>query len=178
VGPACAVTVAIPKDWSYKPDLSVVGPRGEAVAITVSRPTLVNSKQYEAFLDPDTCQEYTESWDVPFLVYTITPHPAWPAHGKLRVRLQNYIIGDFRASDAESSCAAPVSPQMGMCGSGGPAPVEGCPKTTSSPTSPSSPPLDLDTVGGCSVASGGQSTALLSILLLGLVVLARRRANG
>ena len=170
VTPACPILLAVPAQ-GYEVDLGTVALSwsGGVIAVDVSAPSPVTVQQSEAFIDPATCEEYTESWDIEFLIYTLTPREELPRDETIQILVGGNAASDFKVSETATYCPDTLTPTVGMCGSGGPAPVEGC----------DWPPLSSGGEeageGGCSMAGRGPSSPLLLLPLVALVPLVRRR---
>ena len=174
---ACPILIAVPTQ-GYAVDLGTValGWSGGVIAVDLSAPTKVTVQQSEAFIDPETCDEYTESWDIEFLTYTLTPREALPRDETIQILVGGDAVGDFKVSETATYCNDTLTPTVGMCGSGGPAPVEGCDWPPSSTTGgEGTGQLEERSAGGCSLAGHGTSSPLLLLPLIALVSLRRRR---
>lgn len=175
VQPSCAIFLAVPEQ-GYEVDLGAValGWSGGVIAVDASAPSPVTVQQGEMFIDPETCQEYTESWDVGFLLYTLTPREELPRDETIQILVGGAVAGEFKVSDSATYCPGALTPSVGMCGSGGPAPVEGCdwpPSTTGGGGSW----VEEAGEGGCSLAGHGPTSPLPLLPLAALALLRRRR---
>ena len=142
---------------------------GERTRVTASKPVKVVVQQGEPYIDPKTCKELFDSWDVVFWVYELTAQQPLPLDTEIRVVNGEQVFGDFKVSEAASFCPTSVTPTVSMCGSGAPVPVEGCGDV---PVPPASDGADE---GGCSVSGtgGGPTTPLALLGLLALLYLRR-----
>jgi len=180
VSPSCAILVAVPEmDGPFDPTTLKLAWSGGVIPVAVSAPARQSIQQWEAFIDPKTCQEYAETWDVSFLVYTLTPQQTLPLDVQIQIVADQSVLGDFMVGAAATYCPG-LTLSVGMCGSGGAAPVDGCdwPPTglVRPPGTGGEPQVQAAGEGGCSVApvSGGAPAAPpLALLLVALVICAR-----
>jgi uncharacterized protein (TIGR03382 family) len=127
VSPSCALAVYLA--YGEKPSELAVGTGGDAgtpVAISVSTPETIKIEGHDPYYDPKTCELMDGTYSLSYVRVLLTPQNGWPLDQTLQVTAAGAAIASFRATTA-GTCLD-QRPVAGMCGSGWPAPVEGCPK--------------------------------------------------
>lgn len=173
VSPSCAVAVYLPqavqpselvvkrasagsadagsKDAGSADAGSADAGAGGIVAITVTGPEAVQATGHDPFYIPGSCAIDPGVFYQTYQKYRVSAPAGWPLGVSLQVTAAGAAVGAFQAS-ASGTCVD-ATPTVGMCGSGWPAPIPGCPKSA----------LPEDD-GGCAVARGSRGDGALAAL--------------